>query len=53
MHTDTTPEDKPTGSANNPAGYTGRSTISNTTGTIKLALIRFASWLAMIFRGLA
>ena len=51
MHTDTPQERKPTGSANNPAGYTDHATIPNTAGTIKAALIRFASWLAMMFRG--
>ena len=29
MHTDTTPKEKPTGSANNPAGHTDSQTVPN------------------------
>lgn len=32
MHTDTTPKEKPTGSANNPAGHTDSEIVSNTAG---------------------
>ena len=32
MHTDTTPKEKPTGSANNPAGHTDIQIISNPAG---------------------
>jgi hypothetical protein len=32
MHTDTTPKEKPTGSANNPAGHTDSEIVSSTAG---------------------
>lgn len=53
MHTDTTSKEKPTGSANNPAGHTDSVIVPNMGQRIKAALIRFASWLAVVFRGVA
>ena len=35
MHTDTTPKEKPTGSANNPAGHTDSEIVPNPAGTDK------------------
>jgi len=51
MHTDTTPKEKPTGSANNPAGHTDSGIVPNMGQRIKSAFIRVASWLAVVLRG--
>jgi hypothetical protein len=53
MHTDTTSKEKPTGSANNPAGHTDSASISGAAIRIKAALIGWASWLAVVFKGVA
>lgn len=53
MHTDTTPKEKPTGSANCPAGHTDRLIVWDIARRIKAALIRIAAWLALMLRGLA
>ena len=53
MHTDTIPKEKPTGDANPPAGHTDSVIVPNPGQRIKAALIRFASWLALMFRGVA
>ena len=53
MHTDTTPKEKPTGDGNPTAGNTDDAILLNKLQNIKAALIRFASWLAVIIRGLA
>lgn len=53
MHTDTTPKEKPTGSANNPAGHTDSASITRAAIRIKSVLIGWASWLAVVLRGLA
>jgi hypothetical protein len=53
MHTDTIPKEKPTGSANNPAGHTDSVIVPNPGQRIKSAFIRLASWLAVLFRGVA
>ena len=51
-HTDTQKE-KPTGSANYPAGHTDTAIFPNLLQRIKARIYRVASWLAMIFRGIA
>lgn len=43
----------PTGDSNPPAGRTDSAMVSNPAQRIKTALIRIASWLAVIFRGVA
>jgi hypothetical protein len=53
MHTDIPPKEKPTGSANNPAGRTDSASVPKAVFRIKAALIRSAAWLAVIVRGLA
>lgn len=53
MHTDTTPKEKPTGSANNPAGHTDSPSISGAVARIKSHLIRAAAWLAVVLKGVA
>ena len=53
MHTDTTPNEKPTGSANYPAGHTDSASIPGAHIRIKAVLIGWASWLATVLRGLA
>lgn len=53
MHTDTTTNKKPTGSANNPAGHTDSASISGAVCIIKHRLIRLAAWLALVFGGVA
>lgn len=53
MHTDTTPKEKPTGSANYPAGHTDSASIPGPIPRIKAAAIRWASWLALVFKGVA
>lgn len=53
MHTDTTHNKKPTGSANNPAGHTDSASISGAVSLIKHRLIRLSAWLALVFRGVA
>jgi len=52
MNTDTQKE-KPTGSANNPAGHTDTVIVPNMLQRIKSAFIRVASWLAVILRWVA
>ena len=53
MYTDTTQKEKPTGSANNPAGHTDSTSIPGAVTRIKAVLIGWASWLATVLRGLA
>ncbi len=53
MHTDTTQKEKPTGSANNPAGHTDSASIPGAVFTLKAKLIGWASWLAIVFKGVA
>lgn len=53
MHTDTTQREKPTGSANYPAGHTDSGSISGAAMRIKAGLICWSSWLATVLRGLA
>jgi len=43
----------PTGDSNPPAGRTDSAIVPNNLQRIKAALIRIASWLAVIFRGVA
>lgn len=43
----------PTGDANPPAGRTDGAIVPNKLQRIKATLIRLASWLAVIFRGMA
>ena len=52
MHTDTLAKEKPTGSANNPAGHTDSAIVPDAVNAIKAAFIRLAAWLAVMFRGL-
>ena len=44
---------KPTGDGNPPAGHTDGEIVPNMRQRIKAALIRVASWLAVLLRGLA
>jgi len=53
VHTDTTPKEKPTGSANNPAGHTDASSIPGPFARIKYRLTALAAWLAMVLKGVA
>jgi hypothetical protein len=53
MHTDTTQKEKPTGSANYPAGHTDSASIPGPVSRIKAVLIGWASWLAVVFKGVA
>ncbi|MEN9438536.1 MAG: hypothetical protein RIR09_3191 [Pseudomonadota bacterium] len=53
MHTDTTQKEKPTGSANNPAGHTDSTSLPGAVFAIKAKLIGWASWLAIVFKGVA
>lgn len=53
MHTDQAPTEKPTGSANYPAGHTDTVIVPEAVQPIKAALVRLAAWLAVMFRGLA
>lgn len=53
MHTDTTQKEKPTGSANNPAGHTDSASLLGSVFTIKAKLIGLASWLETVLRGVA
>jgi len=53
MYTDTTQKEKPTGSANNPAGHTDSASLPGAVFTIKTKLMACASWLATVLRGLA
>lgn len=53
MHTDTIPKEKPTGSANNPAGHTDKSTVPGPIARIKSRLMAMAAWLAVVFKGVA
>lgn len=54
MHTtDTTPKEKPTGSANYPAGHTDHASIPGAVTRIKAILIGWASWLATVLQGVA
>jgi hypothetical protein len=53
MHTDITPEEKPTGSANYPAGHTDIAIVPGAVCRIKTALIVWAAWLAVVLRGVA
>jgi len=51
-HTDTQKE-KPTGDGNPPAGHTDTVIVPNMLQRIKSAFIRVASWLAVVFKGVA
>ncbi len=51
MYKDTIPKEKPAGDVNPPAGHTAGVIVPNMRQRIKAALIRLASWLAMMFRG--
>lgn len=53
MHTDTTPKEKPTGSANYPAGHTDAQSIPGPITRIKLHLVAVAAWLAVVLKGVA
>ena len=53
MHTDNPQKEKPTGSANNPAGHTDDVIVTDAAQRIKAAFVRFAGWLAVVFRGVA
>lgn len=53
MHTDTTQMKKPTGSANNPAGHTDSASLSGAVFAIKSTVIGWASWLAIVLKGVA
>lgn len=53
MHTDTTPKEKPTGSANNPAGHTDSASIPGPFARIKYLLTAVAAWLAVVLKGVA
>lgn len=53
MHTDTTQREKPTGSANNPAGHTDKGSIAGPIALIKSRLMAAAAWLAVVLKGVA
>ena len=53
MHTDTTPKEKPTGSANYPAGHTDHAIVPGALSHIKATLITWAAWLAVVLKGVA
>lgn len=53
MHTDTTPKEKPTGSANYPAGHTDFAILPGALSRIKATLITWAAWLAVVLKGVA
>jgi len=53
MHTDTTPKEKPTGSANNPAGHTVSGSIPGPFARIKYRMTAVAAWLAVVLKGVA
>lgn len=53
MHTDTTSNEKPTGSANYPAGHTDSASIPGAWHRIKATLIYCAVWLAVVLKGVA
>jgi len=53
MHTDTPQNKKPTGGANTPAGHTDFVSITGAAKRIKAGLIGWASWLAVVFKGVA
>jgi hypothetical protein len=53
MHTDTTPKEKPTGSANNPAGHTDTRILTGPFARIKYHLTAVAAWLAVVLKGVA
>ena len=52
MHTDTTQIEKPTGSANYPAGHTDSASIPGAVIRIKAVLIGLATLLSVLVRGL-
>ncbi len=53
MNTDTTPKEKPTGSANYPAGHTDETRIPGPFARIKHHLVAAAAWLAVVLKGVA
>lgn len=53
MRTDTTPKEKPTGSANYPAGHTDPAIVPGAISRIKATLITSAAWLAVVLKGVA
>ena len=53
MYTDKAQKEMPAGSVNSAAGHTDNHILSNPAQRIKVAAIWIASWLAVIFRGVA
>ena len=53
MYTDTIQKEMPTGDGNPPAGHTDGVIVPDLGQRIKSRLIRLASWLAVVFRGVA